>query len=136
MITLTKLFDAAGGVCMYCGCDTYVPSRHPRAETLQRFGLTAGVPGVKKALRSRQATREHLVRVVDGGGDSTRNLGLSCQHCNITRGAATPEQHREAVARAVAAGIHPNHGPAHGLSKNALRKARRAAGLTPSEARP
>lgn len=131
MISLQKLFDEAAGTCCYCGCETYLPGRDPRPVVLARFGLVAGAPGVKKALRRRAATREHIVRKTEGGGDNRRNLALACHHCNVTRNAAAPDEHRAAIARAIAAGIHPNHSPRFDLSKGAIRRARRAAGLSP-----
>ncbi|GJE77761.1 HNH endonuclease [Methylorubrum suomiense] len=131
MISLEKLFDLTGGTCCYCGCQTYLPRSEPRAVVAARFGLALGQPGVKKALRRRTATREHIVRKADGGGDNRRNLTIACHLCNITRGAASPDQHRAAIARAVAAGIHPNHTPKIDLTKGALRRARRAVGLCP-----
>lgn len=54
------------------------------------------------------ATREHLVRVVDGG-KSGDNLKMACHACNGRRNDATPEQHRIDMQTLVRDGLHPTN---------------------------
>lgn len=136
MITLARLFDALGPTCCYCGCETYVPGGSSRQEVADRFGITLGRPGAKLALRRRMASREHIVRVVDGGTNAIGNLAIACRHCNGLRNEATPREHRAAVQRLIAAGAHPNHADVTGLSKNAQWRMRRDARLACAETAP
>lgn len=106
---LAKLFDAAGGVCTYCDCDTYMVKREAEPDALRRFGIPDGLPGTTRALRYREASREHVVRSADGGRDDIGNLTLACTFCNTARGEATPEHHRAAMLLLIAAELHPNH---------------------------
>lgn len=125
MISVGDLFKASGGLCWYCGCDTWLPGFRRRMQIRKQFGIVAGVPGSGLALTRRMATREHLHRLADGGANARENLVLACHFCNVTRGRATPGQHRETIARAIAARVHPNH-PHEPMSRTAQKRARRA----------
>lgn len=46
-----------------------------------------------------QATREHLVRRVDGGTNEDENIVMACQECNSHRGSATADEWLEAKER-------------------------------------
>ncbi len=77
-----------------------------------RLGIPAEASGSTKMLRLARATREHLIRSIDGGTDAGKNIKMACQFCNTTRLETPVEQHRANMQRLVAAGLHPVNRPA------------------------
>lgn len=62
---------------------------------------------VLKIQPHRTATREHLVRRCEGGGNGD-NLTLACRFCNNGRDDRTVEQHKAHILKLIEAGQHPN----------------------------
>lgn len=93
---------------MYCGGKTWTPHCMTKDSAREMFGLEKGVPHHAKRLKLAMATREHLIRVADGGKNGD-NIDLACLFCNTTRGERTPQHHRELMLKLVAAGCHPTH---------------------------
>lgn len=109
---LVRAFDAQRGLCCYCDGRCWLPTReHPR-QARARLGIPSDVPGSKKMLTAAQATREHLKRRADGGGDAD-NIAMACHACNVRRGDSEPDVHRIDMQVLVAAGLHPTNRPAH-----------------------
>ncbi|WP_342152279.1 HNH endonuclease [Methylorubrum sp. SB2] len=134
MISLSTLFRLFGGRCFYCNCETWLPMAASRAKMKRRFGIATNAPGSAKAMEYRRATREHVVRVADGGTNGWRNLVLCCRFCNESRGTTPSDEYKAVVAAAIQAGLHPNHGAPLALPKKALRRARREIGMYGPEA--
>lgn len=105
---LDRLFDAAAGLCSYCGCDTYLSRRETGPDAMKRFSIP-DKPGSARALAWRHATLERLVRHADGGTYVRENIALACAFCNSYRGDASPEHHRTAMLELAAIRLHPNH---------------------------
>lgn len=101
----------AGGLCCYCGCLTHNPDRERGKEFCERLGVIPHSRGSKKLRCYMTATREHLIRKVEGGSDAAGNLALACHYCNSVRQNATVEDHRYEMLALVAAGLHPCHRP-------------------------
>ncbi len=65
-----KLKARDGLICRYCGCPVdFAARRGPKS-----------------------GTYDHVVPVVQGGGDGIENLVVSCQGCNLKKGGRTPDQ--------------------------------------------
>jgi hypothetical protein len=62
---LRRVFDEQGGICLYCQCPCQI---------------------YRSSKNNKRATREHLVRVVDGGSDDDSNIVMACADCNHKRG--------------------------------------------------
>lgn len=107
---LAKLFDAQGGRCCYCDGATWLPDRETKKQAKTRLGIPDAGHGSTKMLRAARATREHLVRRIDGG-KNVNNLKMACQVCNSTRWDAEPDVHRIDMQVLVAAGLHPTNRP-------------------------
>lgn len=81
-VTNTFLFARDGYACQYCG-------RH------------------KRELRSREfLTRDHVLPISRGGGNSWENVVTACSSCNHRKGNRLP---REAGLRLATRPIEPNH---------------------------
>lgn len=65
LIDLHKQFK---GRCYYCYCRTWLPN----CPEYIRYS-------------DQQATREHLIRVADGGTNHATNIVLACRICNESR---------------------------------------------------
>jgi len=85
-----------------------------KAGAREHFGIVPFAHGSKKALRRRIATREHVVRLADGGAKGLKNMVWACSYCNSHRQERDPFEHLVAMCRAVALGQHPNHTPLTG----------------------
>lgn len=127
MVSMGRIFDHRKGVCIYCDGETWTPHRTTKEAARKRFGLKAGVPHHAKRLKFMMATKEHLVRVADGG-EGGANVDLACLFCNTNRGERTPAQHRDLMLRLVAAGRHPTHSglPEEAMKMNLKKWARQA----------
>ncbi|SFH08786.1 hypothetical protein [Methylobacterium gossipiicola] len=125
---LDRLFDAAAGVCCYCGCGTYMVRREPGPDAMRRFGIPE-VPGSARVLAYRLASIERIVRHVDGGTYAADNIALACAFCNSHRGDASPEDHRAAMVALAASSLHPNH-QAEPTPERLFRRAKRAPAIT------
>lgn len=109
---LVRAFDAQNGRCCYCDGACWLPQRESGMQARARLGIPVGVDGAAKMLRAARATREHLKRRVDGGGDAD-NIAMACHACNVRRGDSEPDVHRIDMQVLVAAGLHPTNRPAH-----------------------
>lgn len=73
-VTLTRLFERDGGVCVICSCKcrrTFDPV-------------------------SEQATMDHVRAITNGGSHTWDNVILTCRKCNTAKNAKNPPQCREA----------------------------------------
>lgn len=77
---------------------------------MERFGLMPGIPGTSKLMRGAVATREHIVRIVDGGSHGA-NVKMACGACNTLRGDHDMDVHRSDMQVLVRAGLHPTNRP-------------------------
>lgn len=75
---------------------TWLPSDgKTREQRMLRLGIGKDTrEGIRKKLRARRATREHLVRIKDGGANARLNLVLACLECNSNRGDTPVKQWR------------------------------------------
>lgn len=127
MVSMGKLFDRRNGICIYCDGETWTPHRLTKDAARERFGLQKHAPHHAKRLKFKMATKEHLVRIADGG-ENGANIDLACLFCNTTRGERTPAEHRELMLKLVAAGRHPTHSglPTEATTMNLKKWARNA----------
>lgn len=107
--TLKRLFDAQNKLCCYCDGPTWIAGGETRVDRNARLGVVDG-PGAGKLLAAMMATREHVKRRVDGGGNAD-NLMMACGYCNTTRHGSEPDVHRVDMQVLVAAGLHPTNRP-------------------------
>lgn len=70
-IQRSKVLDAAGWVCYYCGIDVVKPVRDKD----------------NKGYRPDEAHVDHIVPIAEGGTNETSNLRCSCGACNLSKGA-------------------------------------------------
>ena len=63
----TKLFEKQGGLCYFCGQQTWLPGDTPLSN-------------------NKRATLEHVLGQAKGGTDHMSNLVMSCSGCNNLRG--------------------------------------------------
>ena len=75
-----KLYIRQSGKCCYCERPMYRTTAN-KTKTCRRLGIS------RKEFDRSLATREHLKRRCEGGGNHPDNLALACQECNTTRGA-------------------------------------------------
>lgn len=105
---LHALWHKQGGLCFYCGAETYLPGGgETKDHARQRFGIIKGTKKASKAFRRRYATREHLKRKADGGTMANENLVMACHGCNVRRGEMSVEAYKNHVADQVRLGCHP-----------------------------
>lgn len=105
---LSQLFDEQNGSCCYCDGPTWLYPRETRQAAMKRFGIPAGVPGCGKMIIAARATREHVVRIADGGKGGS-NITMACNACNVRRGTTPPDKHRADMLVLVRAGLHPTN---------------------------
>ena len=77
--------------CFYCDCEMWVSNLGDDKLSAEQM-----------MIRHSRATREHLTRQCDGGGDEPDNLVAACQRCNTNRGETPWEEYldrKEAEAR-------------------------------------
>jgi len=103
---LARRYREQGGRCWYCDLPTWSRRNETRLQARERLGVAAGTPQSSKVLRKKAATREHLARVADGGGDALRNIVMACAGCNVLRGDRDPVTWRAEVQAQLAAGTH------------------------------
>ncbi len=70
-IQRSKVLDAAGWVCYYCGIDVVKPFRDSN----------------NKGYRPDEAHVDHIIPIAEGGTNETSNLRCSCGSCNLSKGA-------------------------------------------------
>lgn len=70
-IQRSKVLDAAGWVCFYCGIKVVKPVRDEN----------------NKGYRPDEAHVDHIVPIAEGGTNETSNLRCSCASCNLSKGA-------------------------------------------------
>lgn len=80
---LKALWHMQQGECFYCGGATWL---HGGGESKAQARARLGVTGPRAELRQRQATKEHLHRISDGGSNDLGNLVMACADCNGRRG--------------------------------------------------
>lgn len=81
---LARKFDDQDGACFYCGRECWL---WPKAKSFRDPALIEHFEEMR-ANRRRQktrATREHLIRVADGGTDDDANIVMACAVCNHSR---------------------------------------------------
>jgi hypothetical protein len=105
---LVSLYVEQDGRCWYCDGRTWLVGAESADQVRARLQIPKGVPWAAKMLRSAMATREHIVRKVDGGRDAG-NLKMACHACNVRRGDSPPDVHRIDMQVLVAAGLHPTN---------------------------
>lgn len=88
MIDIYWLWHAQGGLCFYCGDDTWPGSAESIDDAKKRLNVST-----RKQVHRRRATREHLKRRADGGTNEAANLVMACQECNVSREAKHPLLH-------------------------------------------
>lgn len=75
---LRQKFCEQLGTCVYCQRDAWLPI-HENA-TVEELRAD------RRRDKRMRATREHLVRVTDGGSDNDENIVMACAECNHKRG--------------------------------------------------
>lgn len=103
---LRSLYRDQEGICCYCDGPTWLPRHHTQERARRILGIPDTGPGSRKLLEAARATREHLKRRADGGGDHG-NLKMACNYCNTHRGDDDPEVHRVNMQVLAAASLHP-----------------------------
>ncbi len=96
-------------LCMYCGCETWLPwerRREPRLREAWDLPASRSL-GCQIAFAYRMASVEHLRRRADGGADAPSNLAMACAFCNSTRRKRTPSAHAAAMRELKQGGRHP-----------------------------
>lgn len=91
-LQLEQKFKEQDSRCFYCERSTWLGFAYDMDKEIARMNWR-GRAG--KPFKSARATREHLVRVVDGGGDSDENIVVACAYCNHARGNRTVEEWKE-----------------------------------------
>ena len=96
-------------LCLYCGCETWLPWDRRREARLR---AAWDMPGCRSmacqlAFDFRMASVEHLRRRADGGDEAASNLAMACAYCNSTRHASEPSDHATAMQALRRAGRHP-----------------------------
>ena len=96
-------------LCLYCGCETWLPWERRQEPKLR---AAWDMPGARSlacqlAFDHRMASVEHLCRRADGGDDAPANLAMACAYCNSTRHASGPAEHGEAMRALRREGRHP-----------------------------
>lgn len=71
---LTKLFNRQKGLCVFCGCQTWLA-----IEGIKKQKPPAGMQ-VKQ-----MATADHIIPQAHGGTDRMSNLAMACMKCNNDR---------------------------------------------------
>jgi 5-methylcytosine-specific restriction endonuclease McrA len=89
-LQLKYRFVDQGGLCFYCLRTTYLPEW----DTPKSAAIKLGVP--ISLIAKRMATREHLRRRTEGGGDYIFNIVMACQECNVDRGERSVLDHVKA----------------------------------------
>lgn len=97
---LPTLWDRHEGRCYYCACKTFHWERPQDMPDRRRRIVVRTQP-------ERRATREHLVRRADGGGNGP-NIVLACAFCNHCRDERTVQEHKAYILALIAEGRHPN----------------------------
>jgi hypothetical protein len=87
----------------YCDSPMYLAGRDRKATFAARFGVQVSID---QFCRRAARTREHLIRRADGGVGLTDNQVFACAWCNHRRGRAKVSDHRDAMQRLKAAGLH------------------------------
>ncbi len=118
---LMRLWTAQCGACFYCGGDTWVRGHESKDKAAERLGIDRGTSHSARVLEGARATREHLVRKVDGGKGGA-NLVMACHACNVRRGETDIEQHRLDMLSLVHMGLHPTNRVVAGGDFARLRK--------------
>ena len=88
---LARQFAHQEGLCFYCDCKMWLSDLGDDKLSPEQIPL-----------RPTRATREHLVRQCEGGGDEPDNLVAACYRCNTNRGDTPWEKYldqKEADAR-------------------------------------
>lgn len=88
--SLTIMWSWQAGLCFYCDRETWLPQSDTDMQTLSIETTNA------------MATREHLVRLADGGVNGGDNLVMACFECNSARGEVSWElylDNKEHLAR-------------------------------------
>lgn len=93
-----KHHDQAG-LCFYCGQSAWLPPPRRGSQDSIPEGFFEDLRANRRRQQSR-ATREHLVKVADGGGDDDGNIVMACANCNHHRHDVPVNEYRRRRLRA------------------------------------
>lgn len=104
---LVLISESQNHRCAYCGVRMLLP----RSVVAGEVRAPAGSPDwhVKKAMRFRQATMDHLIPRCLGGTDDPENAVAACLWCNEFRGNNTAVLAWARISRMVRRGSHPHN---------------------------
>jgi hypothetical protein len=111
---LTKHYRKQHGLCCYCEQPAWIPGhKESRRQRLKRLQVTEDDPAFMERTNFMRASREHLVRRAEGGGDG-ENVVMACVFCNSWRDRTAPEIHKRIMLALVAMMLHPAAWPPGG----------------------
>jgi 5-methylcytosine-specific restriction endonuclease McrA len=84
---LADKWKLQNGRCFYCRKETWL--------------LSETIVGMSRHCRNHMATREHLKRKCEGGGDENANIVMACASCNNSRGDKSVKAHLVDVRAAI-----------------------------------
>lgn len=103
-----SVFEAANWRCCYCGIRLWsnmslARESHALFANEARMFVRNG-----RAMKSREATIEHIRKQIDGGGHERDNLAAACAWCNSSRGEWDARGWFAEVTRLKDSGQHPH----------------------------